>query len=242
MTETALSAEGVWWRYRRAPWLLRDVSVAVPPGGLLRVRGGNGTGKSTLLRLLAGCLSPHRGHVRRDWPAAYLPQLARGLPPIAAGRLHGLLSGRDRPDDRGLDPYLGTRAGELSGGSSRRLLLDVVLGLDTRLLVLDEPTSGLDAAGVDRLSDVLAQRLAAGTAVVIAEHRPLPIPGGEVVDLAGRSGPEPVQVILRGTGAFRGVPARDGVVTLEVVPAERDGLLLEALQAGWSVLGVGPRR
>jgi len=59
----ALVADGVWWRYHRGPWLLRDLSVRVASGELLRVRGGNGAGKSTLLRLLAGCVVPHRGSV-----------------------------------------------------------------------------------------------------------------------------------------------------------------------------------
>ena len=60
---SSLTAEGLWWRYRRGPWVLRDLSVTVAPGELLRVRGGNGHGKSTLLRLLAGVHLPARGRV-----------------------------------------------------------------------------------------------------------------------------------------------------------------------------------
>lgn len=240
--DAALVAEGVWWRYRHDPWLLSDLSLDVPTGGLLRVRGGNGSGKSTLLRLLAGCVEPHRGRVRRVGPVGYLPQLARGLPPVRAGRLFAVLAGRDRPGDPALGAHLGTRADELSGGTARRLLLDVVLGLDSGLLVLDEPTSGLDAEGVDRLAGLLAERLAAGTAVVVAEHRPMPIPGGEVLDLGGSRDPGLVQVTLGGDGVFRGRAAREGLLSLSVTPGERDALLLEALQAGWSVLGVSPRR
>ena len=242
MAGHALAAEGIWWRYRREDWLLSDLSLEIPPGELLRVRGGNGSGKSTLLRLLAGCVEPHRGAIRRAGPVGYLPQLARGLPPVRAGRLLTLLAGREQSSDPALDGHLGTRADELSGGTARRLLLDVVLGLDTRLLVLDEPTAGLDAEGVDRLSGVLTERLKAGTAVVVAEHRPLPVPGGEVLDLGGVRAPDLVQITLGGDGVLRGHAARDGMLTLSVAPAERDALLLEALQAGWSVLGVGPHR
>jgi ABC-type multidrug transport system ATPase subunit len=242
VTDLALAADGIWWRYHRDPWLLSDLSLDVPQGGLLRVRGGNGSGKSTLLRLLAGCVEPHRGRIRRAGPVGYLPQLARGLPPVRAGRLLVLLGGRERPEDPALDGHLGTRADELSGGTARRLLLDVVLGLDTPLLVLDEPTSGLDAEGVDRLAGVLAERLAAGAAVVVAEHRPLPVPGGDVLDLGGSRDPDLVQVTLGGDGVLRGRAARDGVLTISVAPGDREALLLEALQAGWSVLGVGPRR
>ena len=242
MTEPALAADGLWWRYRRGPWLLREVSLDVAPGGLLRVRGGNGSGKSTLLRLLAGCVAPHRGRVRRAGPVGYLPQLARTLPPIRAGRLLALLGGRVEPADPALAAHLGTRADELSGGSARRLLLDAVLALDTPVLVLDEPTAGLDAAGVDRLAAVLADRLSAGTAIVVAEHRPLPLPGGALLELGDAAAADRVAITLGGVGAFRGRPAREGQVTLAVAAAERDAVLLEALQAGWSVLAVGPQR
>jgi ABC-type multidrug transport system ATPase subunit len=239
----ALVAEGVWWRYHRDPWLLRDVSVCVPPGGLLRVRGGNGAGKSTLLRLLAGCVVPHRGSVRTAGRVGYLPQLTRGLPPVRAGRLLGLLAGREQPADPAVRAHLDTRADELSGGTARRLVLDAVLALPAGILVLDEPASGFDEAGVTRLAAVLGDRLAAGDAVVVAEHRPLPLPGGEVVDLGGAAAaPDVVEVVLGGTGSFRGRAARDGRVTLAVPAGERDDLLREALGAGWAVLAVGPGR
>ena len=243
MAASCLVADGVWWRYRRGPWLLRDLSVALAPGELLRVRGGNGTGKSTLLRLLAGCALPDRGAVRTSGRVGYLPQLARALPPVTAARLLDLLSGHAEPADPSLVAHLATRADELSGGTARRLLLDAVLALPAPVLVLDEPTSGLDTEGVDRLAEVLRDRLAAGGAVVVAEHRPLPLAGGAVLDLGGVAAPaEMVEVTLGGDGSFRGGAARDGRLTLTVGAAERDALLREALDDGWSVLAVGPRR
>jgi ABC-type transport system involved in cytochrome c biogenesis ATPase subunit len=243
VTAPALVAERVWWRYRRGPWLLRDLSVQVGAGELLRVRGGNGAGKSTLLRLLAGCAVPDRGSVRTTARTGYLPQLARGLPPVAAARLLELLTGRDEPADPALREHVGTRADQLSGGTARRLLLDAVLGLPAPVLVLDEPSSGLDAEGIDRLAGVLRERLAVGTAVVVAEHRPLPLSGGAVLDLGGRAAAgELVEVTLGGDGTFRGSAAASGRLTLTVPAGERDTLLLEALGAGWSVLAVGPGR
>jgi ABC-type transport system involved in cytochrome c biogenesis ATPase subunit len=239
----ALTAERVWWRYRHGPWLLRELSVEVAPGELLRVRGGNGAGKSTLLRLLAGCAVPDRGTVRTAGRTGYLPQLARGLPPVPAVRLLELLSGRDAPADPALTPHLGTRADQLSGGTARRLLLDAVLALPAPVLVLDEPASGLDTEGTDRLTGVLRERLAGGTAVVLAEHRPLPLPGGEVLDLGGAAAPAGlVEVTLGGEGSLRGTAAQGGRLTLTVPAGDRDALLLEALRAGWAVLAVGPRR
>lgn len=243
MTAPALVAERVWWRYRRGPWLLRELSAEVAPGELLRVRGGNGAGKSTLLRLLAGCAVPDRGSVRTAARIGYLPQLARGLPPVSAARLLELLSGSAEPTDPALTAHLDTRADQLSGGTARRLLLDAVLSLAAPVLVLDEPASGLDADGIDRLAGVLRKLLSGGTAVVVAEHRPLPLPGGAVLDLGGTAAAgELVEVTLGGEGTFRGAAAHGGRLTVTVPTAERDALLREALGAGWSVLAVGPRR
>jgi ABC-type Mn2+/Zn2+ transport system ATPase subunit len=239
----ALLADGVWWRYGRGPWLLEDVRLELAAGELLRVRGGNGAGKSTLLQLLAGCARPRRGRVRAAGPIGFLPQPARGLPPVRSDRLLRLLAGRTQPADPVLAAHLATRADELSGGTARRLLLEAVLALPAAVLVLDEPASGLDAEGARRLAGVLRERLAGGCAVVVAEHRPLDLPDGAVLDLGGRPvAADLVEIVLGGTGVFRGRPACDGVLTLSALPAERDALLGEALGAGWSVLAVGRAR
>jgi ABC-type Mn2+/Zn2+ transport system ATPase subunit len=231
----------VFHRYGRGPWLLEDLSLDVPAGGLLRVRGGNGAGKSTLLRLLAGSATPRRGSVHRSGPVAYLPQQTADLPAIGAERLVALLSG-DTGHTGTVDVPAGTRADQLSRGWQRRVLLTAVLGLPCRILVLDEPTAGLDAAAVERLGRRLAGRLAAGDAVVIAEHEPVPLPGGEVLDLGGAVVPHLVDVVLAGRGSFRGERDTAGRLALAVPAGEQDAVLLAALQEGWSVLTVGPRR
>ena len=154
-----------------------------------------------------------------------------------------LLAGRDRPDDGGLLQHLGTRADRLSGGTARRLLLDAVLALPAAVAVLDEPADGLDDGAVRRLADVLATRLAGGGIVVVAEHRPLPLPGGTVLDLGGgRAALPAVRITLQGVGSFRGHSADGGTVILTGPPAERDALLVDAVGAGWSVLAVEPPR
>ncbi|MBB3674620.1 ABC transporter ATP-binding protein [Modestobacter versicolor] len=231
----ALTAEGLAHRHGRGPWLVEGLSLAVPAGGLLRVRGGNGSGKSTLLRLLAGSVVPRRGTVRRSGPVGYLPQQTGDLPGIDAARLVGLLTG-GVPDG-----VPGTRADQLSRGWQRRVLLEAVLALPCPVLVLDEPAAGLDAAAVSRLADRLTGRLAAGHAVVVAEHEPLPLAGGEVLDLGGSVTAAVVEVLLAGTGTFRGRTATGGRLTLTVPAGEQDAVLLAALQEGWSVLTVARR-
>jgi ABC-type transport system involved in cytochrome c biogenesis ATPase subunit len=230
---SSLIADGVGWRYGRGPWVLRDVSFTVGPGELLRVRGGNGRGKSTLIALVAGVVVPSRGAVRTPGRTAYLPQLARDLPPVPAARVLSLLGGRDRPGDDALVEHAGTRADQLSAGTARRLLLDAVLALPAPVVVLDEPSAGLDDAAVARLAAALTDRLADGGVVVLAEHRPLPLPGGTVLDLGGGSVGALVRITLSGDGATH---------VLTVPPGERDALLRDALDRGWSVLAVEPAR
>lgn len=70
-------AHGVWKRYgRSAPWLLRDVDLVLPGSTVTVVLGGNGTGKSTLLRVVAGVSVVTKGQVRRPRRSvSYLPEI-----------------------------------------------------------------------------------------------------------------------------------------------------------------------
>jgi phosphonate transport system ATP-binding protein len=62
-TPPALQAERVWFAYRNRDWVLRDVSLSIPPGQHTVIMGPSGTGKTTLLRIFAGILKPGEGRV-----------------------------------------------------------------------------------------------------------------------------------------------------------------------------------
>jgi phosphonate transport system ATP-binding protein len=61
--EIALRAEGLWFAYREPDWILKDVCLSIPSGQITIIMGPSGTGKTTLLKLLAGILKPARGYV-----------------------------------------------------------------------------------------------------------------------------------------------------------------------------------
>jgi phosphonate transport system ATP-binding protein len=61
--ELALRAEGLWFAYRELDWVLKDVGLSVPRGKITIIMGPSGTGKTTLLKILAGILPPGRGQV-----------------------------------------------------------------------------------------------------------------------------------------------------------------------------------
>ncbi|BDD75585.1 MULTISPECIES: ATP-binding cassette domain-containing protein [Streptomyces] len=220
-----LRLDGVGRRYGlRGPWVLRGVELGVPPGALVRVEGANGTGKSTLLRLLAGIDAPTEGRVTGRPRTAYVPErFPPALPFTAAqylthlGTVHGL-SRRAAAraaghwlERLGAAGYADTRLSRLSKGSSQKVAVAQALLAEPELLVLDEAWTGLDADARGELERAVAERTAVGGAVVFVDHDPRRLAG--VPDavyavrdgsLHRRTGPAPVsagpRVVVRVQG------------------------------------------
>jgi phosphonate transport system ATP-binding protein len=75
--ELALRAEGLWFAYRELDWVLKDICLSVPRGKITIIMGPSGTGKTTLLKILAGLLAPARGQVEIfDHRITHQPQRA----------------------------------------------------------------------------------------------------------------------------------------------------------------------
>lgn len=194
----ALRLDGVGRRYARGgPWVLRGVALGVRAGMLVRVEGANGTGKSTLLRLLAGIDAPTEGRVVGRPRTAYVPErFPAALPFTAAGylthlgRIHGLAKGLA---SRGAEEWLErfgagnharTPLSELSKGSSQKVAVAQALLAGPELLVLDEAWTGLDAGARDELDRAVAERVAEGGAVVFVDHDPRRLAGAVDVTYA----------------------------------------------------------
>ncbi|MFJ5817067.1 ATP-binding cassette domain-containing protein [Streptomyces sp. NPDC093108] len=167
-------------------WVLRGVDLDLPPRTLIRVEGANGTGKSTLLRLLAGIDSPSEGRITGRRPrTAYVPErFSAALPFTAAGylvhlgRIHGLRSSEATDRARSWLARLGaadharTPLPELSKGTSQKVAVAQALLAEPELLILDEAWTGLDTAARDELDRAVAERVTAGAAVVFVDHDP----------------------------------------------------------------------
>ncbi|HWG74446.1 MAG TPA: ABC-F family ATP-binding cassette domain-containing protein [Acidimicrobiales bacterium] len=130
--------------------LFEDLSLTVADGDRVGVVGINGTGKSTLLRLLAGVEQPETGTARRGRGArvAFLDQQAVLPPGTVADVVGGGWEAAAVLERLGMGACVGEDVSSLSGGQAKRVALARVLGAPCDLLVLDEPTNQLDIATV----------------------------------------------------------------------------------------------
>ncbi|MFI6013479.1 ATP-binding cassette domain-containing protein [Streptomyces sp. NPDC051243] len=186
-----LRLDNVGRRYGlRGPWVLRGIHLTVAAGTLIRIEGPNGTGKSTLLRILARIDAPSEGRVSGAPRTAYVPErFPTALPFTALGYLThlGTVHGLSRPaatraalewlDRFGAAAYARTPMAQLSKGSSQKVAVAQALLADPELLVLDEAWTGLDADARAELERAVAERTAAGTSVVFVDHDPRRLAG-----------------------------------------------------------------
>jgi len=171
-------------------------------GDSLLVTGANGSGKSTMMRLLSGISVASSGRVRqtpayRAMKVCHVPQ-AGGLHPglSLADNLRAWqrLVGSEGPADlaaqwyiRGLDlePFMQTRCGELSGGFQRLAALACALATDPDGLFIDEPLSGIDTSHANALLQGLAAERSRLQFLVATGHAPDEFtPATRVLDLS----------------------------------------------------------
>jgi zinc transport system ATP-binding protein len=180
----AVELKDVWFGYAPGQPVLSGVDLRVAQGELVAIAGPNGGGKTTLVRLALGLLTPTRGEVRlfgepagrfsRRSRLGYLPQRAQvgtdtpitveelvSAGRLAAGPLLGPLRRRDRElvartiERVGLAELARKPLSTLSGGQQQRAFIAKALAGEPALLVMDEPTTGVDAESQEALAALL---------------------------------------------------------------------------------------
>jgi heme exporter protein A len=181
--------------------LFANVEFALDPGEALIVTGANGTGKTTLLRIVAGLTQPHEGQLSWDrtrvcafdealravtlyigHAAALKDEFTAEENLLSLATLHGTGVGREEVrralDEWSLDRHADVPARVLSQGQRRRISLARLSIGRRRLWVLDEPATALDASGIATLEKRIGAHLAARGTAVIATHQPLQLATG----------------------------------------------------------------
>jgi ABC-type multidrug transport system ATPase subunit len=248
VTGAPAALAGVGKRFgRRGAWVLEEIDWEVAPGSITVVQGDNASGKTTLLRIVAGVTRPTVGHVDRTGATVgfvpeRLPMRIRMTATeycVHLGRVRGLdatgahARGAALFDRLGLEPGPDARIASLSKGNVQKVVLAQALLGEPALLVLDEPYNGLDVPAHEALTALLAEARDRAAAVLVTAHGEHDVPGadrvlrlrnGTLVD-AGRAtdGPPVARVELRtnGDAPQSALVARSGARVLERDPAGR---------------------
>lgn len=185
--------------------LFEGLGLSMAAGEAVALVGPNGSGKTSLLRAVAGLIRPQAGRVRFDGPAGALePEEARGRGLHLVGHHDGLKTSRTAWDElrfqalwtggteasarAALDAMELGRAADLevrmlSAGQRRRLALARLVASPRALWLLDEPLAPLDAARRALFGAMMAAHLDGGGLILAAVHDPLPIPA-RALDIA----------------------------------------------------------
>ncbi|VUS49360.1 cytochrome c biogenesis heme-transporting ATPase CcmA [Klebsiella huaxiensis] len=172
--------------------LFSDLSFQVKAGEWIQITGGNGVGKTTLLRLLSGLARPDVGGVY--WQAQPLHRVRDsyqqnllwiGHQPGIKTRLSALENLRFFHHDgntaqcmnalaqAGLGGYEDIPVNQLSAGQQRRVALARLWLTRATLWILDEPFTAIDVNGVERLTQRMAQHTERGGIVILTTHQPI---------------------------------------------------------------------
>ena len=175
--------------------LFRGVGFKLSPGEIMQVRGTNGSGKTSLLRILTGLSQPEEGEVFwegvsiEEDPAGYNENL------VYIGHLNGLKADLSALENLellrkylirsnststhealaavGLEGYEHILAHQLSAGQKRRVALARLYLNSAPLWILDEPTTAIDVDGVHAFEQLVERHALGGGMVILTAHQPL---------------------------------------------------------------------
>lgn len=187
----ALEMKDVWFRYEKnTNDILRGVSLSVPAGSLYAIVGGNGTGKSTLLKTISGACKFYAGNLAilsksiKKYRAGELLENCVAMLPQDPKSLFVKKTVREEleemnPDsaamesvttDCEIDHLLDKHPHDLSGGEQQRVALAKVLLTKPKILLLDEPTKGLDSFFKVKFSGILRKLQQQNITVIMVSH------------------------------------------------------------------------
>lgn len=190
---------------RGARAILAGVDLDVSAGEIVALMGLSGSGKTTILRVIAGLERADAGDVRAPkagmvFQFHYLFEHLTALENVCLAPVHALgvtdreaeARARQLLDQLGVGHRAGALPRELSGGEAQRVAIARALAVDPPLLLLDEPTASLDPARRNELGDILSALASSGRTLLLTSHdddfvrdhatRVVVLAGGRVVE------------------------------------------------------------
>ena len=187
-----LEVDGICKTYRKKQ-VLSGVSLTAEPGQCVGIVGGNGCGKTTLLSILAGARKADKGSVKADGmeilgkPAlqaakiAYVPQENPFMDELSVKDNLSLWYKGDRSALKrdledgpaamlGINQFLTTPVGKLSGGMKKRLSIASALAGHEKILIMDEPGAALDLVCKEIIQEYMKQYIKDGGIIILASH------------------------------------------------------------------------
>ena len=187
-----LEVDGICKTYRKKQ-VLSGVSLTAEPGQCVGIVGGNGCGKTTLLSILAGARKADKGSVKADGmeilgkPAlqaakiAYVPQENPFMDELSVKDNLSLWYKGDRSAMKrdledgpaamlGINQFLTTPVGKLSGGMKKRLSIASALAGHEKILIMDEPGAALDLVCKEIIQEYMKQYIKDGGIIILSSH------------------------------------------------------------------------
>jgi lipopolysaccharide export system ATP-binding protein len=164
--------------------VLTDIALTCQPGDIIGLLGRNGTGKSTLLKIIFGTLFTDYKFIRINYEVlsqpfktkskiAYLPQdnfLPKNITVKKVVELYSDgLDAKGFLEDEVLSKVTGTKIGNLSGGESRYLEVKLLLNLDSVFVLLDEPFNGISPLHVELIKTMIFKK-SSQKGIILTDH------------------------------------------------------------------------
>lgn len=188
---TVCQLKNVSYSYnKKLPYIIDGVDVSFKEGRITAILGGNGAGKSTMLKLIAGIIEPVCGKIISNKRIIMLPQdpkavftevsVEEELAEVLMDKGNGIYNNMPMEDKReiveqiieefGLNDIRKNNPYDISGGQQEKLAIAKVLLLKPEVLLLDEPTNGLDPYFKKTLGKLLKKINAGGVTIIIVSH------------------------------------------------------------------------
>ena len=169
--------------------VLNGVNLDFRSSGIHTILGPNGSGKTTIIKIILGMVIPQNGEILLDneivngqWEyrnkIGYLPQVASFPDNLTVSELIKMIIKIRGKSDRSkelielfkLTPFLNHKLGHLSGGTRQKVNLVLTFMFDSEVLILDEPTTGLDPVALIHLKELIRKERMNGKIILITTH------------------------------------------------------------------------